>query len=106
MLRLATPVMNIAQEPEPCLLPTICRSPSTSLRSSATSSTHVQGSSVPQHEWIGRGLALSTDRILWLPSASQGTIPFANLLYDRQCPPRNQDRASQPWASQARVSHI
>lgn len=46
MLRLATPVMNIAQEPEPCLLPTICRSPSTSLRSSATSSTPVQGSSV------------------------------------------------------------
>lgn len=34
MQRLATLVMNLAQDPEPCLLSTICRSLSISLRSS------------------------------------------------------------------------
>lgn len=44
MQKLATPVMNLAQDLEACLLSTICRSPSTSLRSSATNSSRLQGS--------------------------------------------------------------
>lgn len=46
MQRLATLVMNLAQDPEPCLLSTICRSLSTSLRSSVTSFYRFQGCAV------------------------------------------------------------
>lgn len=78
MQRLATQVMNLAQDPEPCLLSTICRSTSTSLRSSATSSSRLQGSAIlgmsgptvagPEH-WLG-----------FMPgSESRSTTRFVNL---------------------------
>lgn len=79
MQRLATPVMNLAQDPEPCLLSTICRSSCTSLRSSATTSSRLlQGSAVlgmSSFPW----LALSNDCVVLSGSEVRGTTQLANL---------------------------
>lgn len=79
MQRLATPVMNLAQDPEPCLLSTICRSSSTSLRSSATTSSRLlQGSAVLGMSSL-RWLSLSNDWVVLSGSEIRGTTHLANL---------------------------